>query len=69
MSVVRQARELGIGRGSVHHEARPISDADLAPMRRIDEPHAEHPFAGSRMLKGLLNGEGHEVGRRRGRPR
>jgi putative transposase len=32
-------------------------------MRRIDELHLEYPFAGSRMLKGLLIGEGHDVGR------
>jgi hypothetical protein len=25
-------------------------------MRRIDELHLEYPFAGSRMLKGLLQG-------------
>jgi putative transposase len=31
----------------------------------MDELHLEYPFAGSRMLKGLLNAEGHEVGRRR----
>ena len=63
LSVVRQARELGISRGSVYYRARPTSDADLALMRRIDELHMEYPFAGSRMLKVLLNGEGHEVGR------
>ncbi len=32
-------------------------------MRRIDELHLEYPFAGSRMLQGLLKGEGLEVGR------
>ena len=32
-------------------------------MRRIDELHLEHPFAGSRMLRGLLHQEGHDVGR------
>ena len=32
-------------------------------MRRTCELHLEYPFAGSRMLKGLLTGEGHEVGR------
>jgi putative transposase len=33
-------------------------------MRRIDELHLELPFAGSRMLRDLLSGEGFEVGRR-----
>ena len=32
-------------------------------MRRIDELHLEFPFAGSRMLQGLLKQEGFEVGR------
>lgn len=65
LSVARQAKALGISRGSVYYRARPASDADLALMRRIDELHLEYPFAGSRMLKGLLNAEGHAVGRRR----
>jgi putative transposase len=33
-------------------------------MRRIDELHLELPFAGSRMLRDLLNAEGIKVGRR-----
>ena len=63
LSLARQAKALGISRGSVYYLPRPVSDADLALMRRIDELHMEYPFAGSRMLKGLLHGEGHEVGR------
>jgi len=39
------------------------SSVDLALMRRIDELHLDYPFAGSRMLQGLLLGEGHKVGR------
>jgi putative transposase len=63
LSVSRQAKALGISRGSVYYLPRPVSDADLALMRRTCELHLEYPFAGSRMLKGLLTGEGHEVGR------
>ena len=63
LSVRRQAKALGISRGSVYYLPRPTSDADLALMRRIDELHLEYPFAGSRMLKGLLKAQGHEVGR------
>ena len=62
-SISRQARLLGISRGSVYYQARPVSDADLLLMRRIDELHLEYPFAGSRMLCGLLKQDGHEVGR------
>ena len=63
LSVSRQAKALGISRGSVYYLPRPTSEADLALMRRMDELHLEYPFAGSRMLKGLLQAEGHEVGR------
>ena len=63
LSVSRQARLLGISRGSVYYQRRPPSTADLALMRRIDALHLEYPFAGSRMLLGLLRQEGHVVGR------
>jgi hypothetical protein len=33
---------------------RPVSSADLAIMRHLDRLHLEFPFAGSRMLRGLL---------------
>ena len=33
-------------------------------MRRIDELHLEHPFAGSRTLRDLLRLEGHRIGRK-----
>ena len=39
LSVSRQAKALGISRGSIYYLPRPISGADLALMRRIDELH------------------------------
>jgi hypothetical protein len=45
---------LGISRGSVYYKPRPVSEADLKLMHRIDKLHMEFPFAGSRMLQGLL---------------
>ncbi|KQV17318.1 integrase [Rhizobium sp. Root1203] len=63
LSVARQAKLLGFSRGSVYYLPRPVSDGDLALMRRIDELHLDYPFAGSRMLQGLLRGEGLETGR------
>jgi putative transposase len=63
LSLSRQAALLGISRGSVYYQPRPVSDADLALMRRIDALHLDYPFAGSRMLTGLLRQEGHEAGR------
>ncbi len=61
--VSRQASVLGISRGSVYYLPRAVSDDDLALMRRIDELHLDYPFAGSRMLQGLLKQESHQVGR------
>ena len=39
-----------------------VAAADLALMRRIDALHLEYPFAGSRMLQGLLKAEDLEAG-------
>jgi len=41
-----------------------VSAADLAVMRRMDELHLDFPFAGSRMLRDLLQAEGNKIGRR-----
>jgi hypothetical protein len=59
----RQAELLGLGRSTQYHEPRPIPAAKLAIMRRIDELHLDYPFAGSRMLRDLLRGEGVAIGR------
>jgi putative transposase len=64
LSVTRQAEALGISRGSVYYLPRPVSDADLKLMQRIDELHLELPFAGARMLRDLLRDEGITVGRK-----
>jgi putative transposase len=64
LSITRQAKALGISRGSVYYLPRPVPAADLAIMRRMDELHLEFPFAGSRMLRDLLNQEGTTIGRR-----
>ena len=63
LPVTQQAKVLGISRGSVYYLPRPVPAADLATMRRIDELHLEFPFAGSRMLRDLLNEEGIRIGR------
>ena len=64
LPITKQAKALGISRGSVYYLPRPVLAADLAIMRRMDEVHLEFPFAGSRMLRDLLNKEGVEIGRR-----
>ena len=64
LPLARQAKALGLSRSSVYYLPRPIPEADLAIMRRLDELHLEHPFAGSRMLCGMLRSEGITAGRR-----
>ena len=64
LPVCRQAEELGVSRSTVYYRRRPIAEADLMLMRRIDELHLNYPFAGSRMLRDMLSRQGLEVGRR-----
>jgi putative transposase len=64
VSITRQAELLGISRSAVYYVPRPIAEADLALMRRIDELHLEYPFAGARTLRDLLEQEGIYAGRK-----
>ena len=65
LPLVRQAALLKLGRGSLYYAPRPVPAVDLAIMRRIDALHLDYPFAGSRMLRDLLRGEGIAIGRDR----
>src|ERR1700693_51938 len=64
LPVTRQAKLLGLSRGSVYYVAQPTSAADLALMRRLDELHLEYPFMGARVLRRQLLVAGIQVGRR-----
>ena len=65
LPISRQANVLNISRGGVYYQPRPVSAGALAVMRRIDALHLEYPFAGSRMLRGMLGREGVGIGRQR----
>ena len=65
LPLARQAEVLKLSRSGVYYQPRPVSPMDLAVMRRVDELHLDYPFAGSRMLRDLLNGEGVVIGRQR----
>jgi putative transposase len=65
LPLVRQAALLKLSRGGLYYEPRPVPAGELAIMRRIDALHLDHPFAGSRMLRDLLRGEGVVIGRER----
>ena len=64
LPIAKQAAVLNIARSSVYYLPAPVWKTDLAIMRRIDELHLDFPFAGSGMLRDLLNGEGVAIGRR-----
>ena len=53
-----------MARSTVYALPRPISDHDLDLMKRIDRLHLEMTYAGSRMLRDLLNQDGIKVGRK-----
>jgi putative transposase len=65
LPLARQAALLRLSRSSLYYEPQPIPEAELAIMRRIDALHLDYPFAGSRMLRDLLRGEGVVIGRER----
>ena len=64
LPVKRQAELLELSRSNVYYVPRPLSERDLALMRRIDELHLQWPFYGSRKLTIELTNEGFTVGRR-----
>lgn len=64
LSITRQASLLNISRGTVYYLPQPVSQADLALMRKIDQLHLEHPFMGARMLRDQLARQGIRAGRR-----
>ena len=64
MTILRQCELLDVCRSSLYYQPKPVSAADRALMRRIDELHLAHPFLGARKLARMLQRESIEVGRR-----
>ena len=63
LALAIQADLLDVARSTLYRQPRPVATADLAVMRRIDELHLDHPFAGSRMMRAMLVNEGISIGR------
>ena len=63
LSISRQAKLLGISRGSVYYLPQGVNEAELALMRQMDELHLQFPFMGARQLCRQLRRLGFEVGR------
>jgi len=64
LPISHQVKLLNISRGTAYYQGQDASAEDLELMRRMDELHLNHPFAGSRMLRDMLRLEGLLVGRR-----
>lgn len=64
LSLSRQAQLMHISRGSVYYSTKPPNPKQDKLMCSLDALHLSHPCAGSRMLKDLLQRQGHCVGRR-----
>ena len=64
LSVTRQAKLVDVSRSSVYSRPRPVSQADVDLMHRLDELHLDRPFMGARMLRDQLDRAGIKVGRR-----
>lgn len=58
LPVVRQCQLLKLARSTAYYQPMPGSEPTLALMRRLDELHLQHPFAGTWMLRDLLRQEG-----------
>lgn len=64
LPVSRQCQILSLARSTAYYRRQETSESDLTLMRRLDELHLEHPFAGSRMLRDMFKREGHQIGRK-----
>ena len=64
LPISKQAKAIGISRGSVYYLPRPVSKQDQELMKKIDRLHLEYPFAGSRMLRDFLRQDRIKVGRK-----
>ncbi len=61
----RRCELLDVARSSAYYHPEPVSEADLALMRLIDEIHLELPFYGTRRMRDELEERGHKVNRKR----
>jgi putative transposase len=65
LSIVTQCRLLKIARSTLYYRPAPVSEDDLAVMRRLDELYMATPFYGTRRMVAVLRREGWSVNRKR----
>ena len=65
LSVSQQCDLLDLSRSSYYYEPATESAENLSLLALIDKEYTAHPFLGSRRMTTWLQGEGHEVNRKR----
>jgi len=65
VSKTRRCELLDVARSTAYYRPEPVSEEDLALMRRIDEIHLKLPFYGSRRIRDEFEDQGHRVNRKR----
>jgi putative transposase len=65
LSIVAQCRLLKIARSTLYYRPAPVSEDDLAVMRRLDALYLATPFYGTRRMVAVLRREGCSVNRKR----
>jgi putative transposase len=63
-TIVEQCALLKVPRSTLYYKPKPVSDDELAFMRRIDAIYTKWPFYGSRRMVAELRGEGFTVNRK-----
>jgi len=61
----RRCKLLGVPRSTSYYQPKPVSDDDLALMKRIDRIHMAQPFLGSRRIVDALADQGQLENRKR----
>ena len=65
LSIVAQCRLLKVARSTLYYRPAPVSEDDLAVMRRLDEVYLATPFYGTRRMVAVLRRAGWSVNRKR----
>jgi len=65
LSIVAQCRLLKVARSTLYYRPAPVSEDDLAVMRRLDELYLATPFYGTRRMVAVLRRAGWSVNRKR----
>jgi putative transposase len=65
LPITQQCRILELSRSSVYYQPLPLTESEVALMRRIDEIHLKIPYYGSRRIRDQLQREGYNINRKK----